>query len=34
MECAYLDENENMVIDRLQQLAHLRPSLTRLEGGM
>ena len=24
----------NMVIDRLQQLAHLRPSLTRLEGGM
>ncbi|MDA1477444.1 septum site-determining protein MinC [Bacillus sp. CLL-7-23] len=34
MECAYLDENENMVIDRLQKLAHLRPGLTRLEGGM
>lgn len=34
MECAYLDENEKMVIERLQQLAHLRPNLTRLEGGI
>nr|MDH3093677.1 septum site-determining protein MinC [Bacillus velezensis]MDH3098919.1 septum site-determining protein MinC [Bacillus velezensis]WGD99655.1 septum site-determining protein MinC [Bacillus velezensis] len=34
MECAYLDTDGNMVIERLQQLAHLRPDLTRLEGGM
>jgi septum site-determining protein MinC len=34
MECAYLDENQKMVIERLQQLAHLRPNLTRLEGGI
>ncbi|MCO8147863.1 septum site-determining protein MinC [Bacillus subtilis] len=34
MECAYLDTDGNMVIERLQHLAHLRPDLTRLEGGM
>ncbi len=34
MECAYIDENETIVIDRLQQLFHLRPNLTRLEGGI
>lgn len=33
MECAYIDENNQIVIDRLQVLMHLRPSLTRLEGG-
>jgi len=34
MECAYVDENETIVIDRLQHLTHLRPNLTRLEGGI
>ncbi|MCH1626560.1 septum site-determining protein MinC [Fredinandcohnia sp. SECRCQ15] len=34
MECAYIDENETIVVDRLQQLTHLRPNLTRLEGGI
>lgn len=33
MECAYIDTNRQIVIDRLQVLMHLRPSLTRLEGG-
>ncbi|MDF1506871.1 septum site-determining protein MinC [Robertmurraya sp. DFI.2.37] len=33
MECAYIDENEQIIIDRLQVLMHLRPNLTRLEGG-
>lgn len=33
MECAYVDENEQIVIDRLQVLMKLRPNLTRLEGG-
>lgn len=33
MECAYIDEDENITIDRLQQLTHLRPNLTRFEGG-
>lgn len=33
MECAYVDENNQIVIDRLQVLMHLRPNLTRLEGG-
>jgi septum site-determining protein MinC len=33
MECAYIDINRNIVIDRLQGLMHLRPNLTRLEGG-
>ncbi|MCC3356563.1 septum site-determining protein MinC [Bacillus sp. REN16] len=34
MECAYVDDNETIVVDRLQQLTHLRPNLTRLEGGI
>jgi septum site-determining protein MinC len=33
MEYAYIDENNQIVIDRLQSLMHLRPELTRLEGG-
>ncbi|MRX71422.1 septum site-determining protein MinC [Bacillus lacus] len=33
MECAYLEGGE-MIIDRLQNLAYLRPALTRFEGGM
>ncbi|TCL51941.1 septum site-determining protein MinC [Thermolongibacillus altinsuensis] len=31
MECAYIDENDQIVVDRLQLLTHLRPNLTRLE---
>ena len=33
MECAYIDENRQIIVDRLQVLIHLRPNLTRLEGG-
>jgi septum site-determining protein MinC len=33
MECAYIDHNHQIVVDRLQGLIHLRPNLTRLEGG-
>jgi septum site-determining protein MinC len=33
MECAYIDQNDQIIIDRLQALMHLRPNLTRLEGG-
>lgn len=33
MECAYIDEDNRIVIDRLQVLIQLRPNLTRLEGG-
>lgn len=33
MECAYIDSNRQIVVDRLQGLMHLRPNLTRLEGG-
>jgi len=31
MECAYIDDNRQIVVDRLQGLIHLRPNLTRLE---
>ncbi|WP_243290697.1 septum site-determining protein MinC [Bacillus sp. FJAT-47783] len=31
MECAYIDDDA-IVIERLQQLSHLRPNLTRFEG--
>ncbi|WP_458412355.1 septum site-determining protein MinC [Schinkia sp. CFF1] len=35
MECAFVDQNENqIIIDRVQVLPHLRPNLTRLERGM
>jgi septum site-determining protein MinC len=33
MECAYIDENRKIIVDRLQVLIQLRPNLTRLEGG-
>lgn len=33
MKCAYLDDQQQIIIDRLQVLTHLRPNLTRLEGG-
>lgn len=33
MECAYIDENNQIIVDRLQVLMHLRPNLTRFEGG-
>ncbi|WP_445490134.1 septum site-determining protein MinC [Niallia sp. 03133] len=33
MECAYVD-NSVILIDRLQVLTHLRPNLTKLEGGL
>nr|WP_263325563.1 septum site-determining protein MinC [Neobacillus sp. Marseille-Q6967] len=33
MECAYIDENNQIIVDRLQVLIQLRPNLTRLEGG-
>ncbi|NRD75990.1 septum site-determining protein MinC [Bacillus sp. BRMEA1] len=33
MECAYINEDHQIIIDRLQALIHLRPNLTRLEGG-
>jgi len=31
MECAYIDDNNQIVVDRLQLLTHLRPQLNRLE---
>ena len=34
MECAYIDDNGAIIIDRLQMLSHLRPMLTRLERRM
>lgn len=34
MECAFIDANDQIIIDRLQLLSHIRPSLTRLERGM
>jgi septum site-determining protein MinC len=33
MECAYIDETDHIIIDRLQVLTQLRPNLTKLEGG-
>lgn len=33
MECAYIDDNHQIIVDRMQVLNHLRPNLTRLEGG-
>jgi len=33
MECAYINENRQIIVDRLQVLIQLRPNLTRLEGG-
>ncbi|MFC3883086.1 septum site-determining protein MinC [Bacillus songklensis] len=31
MQCAYLDENGQLVLERVQSMPHLRPNLTRLE---
>jgi septum site-determining protein MinC len=33
LECAYIDENRQIVVDRIQVLMQLRPNLTRLGGG-
>ncbi|MHC0037485.1 septum site-determining protein MinC [Pseudoneobacillus sp. C159] len=33
MECAYIDENNHIVVDRLQVLMRIRPNFTRFEGG-
>ena len=33
MECAYVDENHQIIVDRLQVLINLRPNLNRFEGG-
>jgi len=33
MECAYIDKTQQIVIDRLQVLKHLRPNITRFKGG-
>ncbi|KIL46135.1 septum site-determining protein MinC [Jeotgalibacillus campisalis] len=34
MECAYIDDTEQIVVDRLQVLRHVRPSITNYKGGM
>jgi septum site-determining protein MinC len=33
MECAFIDENNQIVVDKLQVLKNHRPNLNRLEGG-
>lgn len=33
MECAYISDNQQIVVDRLQVLMRKRPNLTRFEGG-
>ena len=33
MECAFIAENKQIIIDRLQVLVQQRPNLTRIEGG-
>jgi septum site-determining protein MinC len=33
MECAYIDESNQIVVDRLQVLKHLRPNITSFKGG-
>ncbi|WP_379965827.1 septum site-determining protein MinC [Ectobacillus sp. sgz5001026] len=34
MECAYINQNNQLVVGRIQLLTHLRPNLTRLERGI
>ncbi len=34
MECAYINDEETIVMNRLQEISHLRPNLTRFEGGI
>lgn len=33
MECAYINDLDQITVDRLQVLMHIRPNITRLEGG-
>ncbi|WP_062104558.1 septum site-determining protein MinC [Bacillus niameyensis] len=33
MECAYIDETQQIIIDRLQVLKQIRPNITRFKGG-
>ncbi|MCA1063564.1 septum site-determining protein MinC [Rossellomorea sp. AcN35-11] len=33
MECAYIDDRGQIVVDRLQVLKHLRPNITSFKGG-
>ncbi|MEH7249900.1 septum site-determining protein MinC [Neobacillus niacini] len=33
MECAYIDDTHQIIVDRLQVLINLRPNLNRFEGG-
>lgn len=33
MECAYIDDSNQIVIDRLQVLKHLRPNISSFKGG-
>ncbi len=33
MECAYINDNHELTVDRLQALIQIRPDITRLEGG-
>lgn len=33
MECAYIDKNNQIIIERLQALKHIRPKITRFKGG-
>jgi len=34
MECAYISDSQQIVVDRLQVLMKKRPNLTRFEGGL
>ncbi|MBO9130504.1 septum site-determining protein MinC [Bacillus sp. 165] len=34
MECAYINKENQIVVDRVQLLTHLRPNLTRVERGV
>lgn len=34
MECAYINEQRQMIVESLQQLIQLRPKLNKLEGGI
>ncbi|MBD7935682.1 MULTISPECIES: septum site-determining protein MinC [Cytobacillus] len=33
MECAYMNEERKIIIDRLQVLVHVRPNISNLQGG-
>ncbi|TFE01163.1 septum site-determining protein MinC [Jeotgalibacillus salarius] len=34
MECAYIDDRDQIVVDRLQVLRKIRPGMTKVEGGI